>query len=133
MRYEITRHGVVYELRDGDQVFAGSIVLRGAKGKAAFREYHLAELRETVAPGARVFVSQRRVSVSGMSRLLRIYVLQGDDLLSVTYSVSAVLDWRWADGDLRVTGCGMDMHWHTVDCLSRALFGEGDKLRCTTI
>jgi hypothetical protein len=73
------------------------------------------------------------VSRSGMSRTMRVYVQATDDqgrpyMQWITGHVARVLGWRmargWKDG-VRVDGCGMDMCFHLVDCLLRAVFGYG--------
>lgn len=86
-----------------------------------------------------VYVQQRHVSRSGMLRVLRLYVIRDNELLDITHHVNEVLRWgfdrnRWG---VKVSGCGMDMHFHTVYCLSVSLFGHdnrgGYRLKHTSI
>ena len=47
--------------------------------------------------------------------------------MDISGYVGDILEWRRndKDGSLIVGGCGMDMGFHTVYCLSRALFPKG--------
>lgn len=76
-----------------------------------------------------VYVIQRHVSRSGMLRRLSLFVIVDGDLRDVTYWAAAALGRklttdRFGDWTLTVTGAGMDMHFHTVYQLSRALFTD---------
>lgn len=101
----------------------------------------LKELIERIGTDT-IYVVQRHVSPSGMTRYLDLYVIGNNEPLRITYSVAEALGWtynkRW--DCLTVGGCGMDMHFHTVYTLSRVLYrdelGLGDagyKLKHRTI
>ena len=100
-----------------------------------------AELKElfTKYQTKTVFVVQRSVSRSGMSRALDLYILPSYNAensvtfkneqiypLRITYLVAQALQWTYSDKHdaLLLTGCGMDMHFHTVYSLSSVLFPE---------
>jgi predicted HAD superfamily phosphohydrolase len=73
----------------------------------------------------------RKVSASGMTRRISVFVVDSDgDLRDISYYVGAVLGWSITDvmghRTVRVDGCGMDMGFHLVYSLSYALYrGDG--------
>ena len=98
--------------------------------KAKYREY----LLETVQPGDVVWCVIRNVASSGMSRTISMFVFRPEPEMSqygtggigayqLHYNTSKLLGWRYsrAHEGVLVQGCGMDMGFHLVDCLSRAL------------
>lgn len=89
---------------------------------AAARE----ELRALLSPGDVVGVIQRHVSRSGMMRHLSLYF--GDR--NITWLAGQAMGERVHDLNgyhvLKVSGCGMDMHFATVYNLSRTLFPSPD-------
>lgn len=66
-----------------------------------------------------------------MSRLIDLYVIEGGEPLRLTWDVAKALDYSYSREKeaLRVRGCGMDMGYHLVHNLSRALFKDGYCLR----
>jgi hypothetical protein len=93
--------------------------------------------RETVeryAPkGTRVRAVVTHVSRSGMSRRIRFFVpAQRQDgslfISELTHAFAIVLDYRVKeDGNgygLKVDGAGMDMAFHVISSVSRALYGD---------
>lgn len=91
----------------------------------------VAYLRDILAPGATVYATVRTVSRSGMSRRIDLYTICGDSpadggkpwLARLSGFAARALGWPCNDDGVRVDGCGMDMRFHLVDCLSHALFG----------
>jgi len=101
------------------------------------REEARERLLEWLKPGDTVYTILRHVSASGMTRHISVvkpYVREGDgeiDFLHLDYNVARALGEREArnrlggrDG-IKVGGCGMDMGFHLVYSLSRALWPEG--------
>ncbi len=84
-------------------------------------------LKRIVKPTTKIVVIQKSVSQSGMSRRLQIYALKNNRLVWITPMVANAIDWSYNDKGLYVSGCGMDMHFHTVDTLSYYLFPKGSK------
>lgn len=98
--------------------------------KAKYRGY----LLETVKPSDVVWCVLRNVAPSGMSRTISMFVLHSEpEMLAygtggigayqLHYNTAKLLGWRYSrpyEGVL-VQGCGMDMGFHLVDCLSHAL------------
>ncbi len=103
--------------------------------KAKYREY----LLEAVRPGDTVWCVVRNVSASGMSRTISMFVIRcepemnaytgGVGVYQIHYNTANVLGWRYSQRHegVCVQGCGMDMGFHLVDCLSRALGFTGSQ------
>lgn len=87
------------------------------------------DLRERLTPGQDIYVVQRSVSRSGMSRRVDLFYIStrtyGPDLVRFTWSAARALNWPLNDVGLRVDGAGMDMHFHTVYSLGRKLWPDG--------
>ena len=100
---------------------------KGEKGKQARRDYAISRLREMIKPGQTVYCVIRKVSPSGMSRNISLHIVQGDQMRGIDTLASDALGWPLAQGGgIRVSGCGMDMCFHTVYTLSRILFQDSD-------
>lgn len=88
----------------------------------------LAELVKILKPGQKVYTVVRHVARSGMSRLIDVYTVQDGELRYLSGYASKVLDWpRDRSGALKVSGCGMDMCFQTVYCLSESVFKGQDR------
>ena len=84
-------------------------------------------LREGLEPGATVYTTVTHVSRSGMSRNIKVTFIKDNEPLHLSWSVAHALGWSM-DKDrntVKVSGCGMDMGFHLVYCLSYALFPDG--------
>lgn len=97
----------------------------------------MAFLQANVVPGTDVYASVLHVSKSGMARDIALYVVldcedgQGNrkpEIVDISGYVARVLGYRRTDrnGGIRVSGCGMDMGFHLVHCLSYKLHGYHD-------
>lgn len=76
-----------------------------------------------------VCVTVTQVASNGMSRHVLVQTVVDGKIADITRWVSDVLGWKLAKFNrLLVTGCGMDMRFHTADSLSWALYGKGDKI-----
>lgn len=84
-----------------------------------------------IEPGSMIYVIQRAVSQSGMTRYLSLFVSDGSGVHDITAPAAVLLNEKLHDARhaLKVEGCGMDMHFHTVYRLSRVLFDADDSLR----
>ena len=59
-----------------------------------------------------------------MNRRVQLFIVNGGELVNITYHSAAALGWGYKDGyngGISVSGCGMDMLFHTIDCLSYAM------------
>lgn len=118
---------------------------------AAAQRESLEHLREIIKPGDTVYVVTMGVSPSGMYRRLKVLIAiphsgRRDPVLDpegsrpairdITWDVGRALRWQLIDShtwELGVSGAGMDMHFHTVYSLSRALFHDQANLGDTTV
>jgi hypothetical protein len=99
---------------------------------AEYRAESVALLRELFPPGSEVRTVVKHVSRSGMGRVIDVLAIkpaQNSDaprIISVGHDVARVLDSRFDfdhDG-VWVEGCGMDMCFHLVYTLARALYSD---------
>ena len=85
-------------------------------------------LTHYVSEGDTIYTVLRSASSNGMSRTLSLKVAKDGKILDLTYYASIVLGWPLVEVNgsraIRVGGGGMDMGFHTVYSLSRALFRE---------
>lgn len=100
-------------------------LLSQKEGKRLQREQCIAELRKLVKPGQKVYCNITKVSKSGMSRRIQLYVVVSGELQSITWNAEKILGWSRNDDGLLVSGCGMNMCFHTVYTLGRYLFPQG--------
>ena len=87
----------------------------------------LEALRKVLKPGMEICTILRHVSRSGMMREISLKAIVNGQIIGLDYSASAILGWGRGNG-IKVSGCGMDMGFHLVYCLSRALYPAGFKL-----
>lgn len=81
-----------------------------------------------VVDGTTIYGKVNHVSSSGMSRNIGLYVAQDGGVIDISYWAAKALGWPYKDGykgGVRVSGCGMDMIFHTVYTLSYVM-GYGD-------
>ena len=56
------------------------------------------------------------VSRSGMTRRIEFYAAEGNEISRIGYLMSKILEWPYDvdKGGFQVSGCGMDMIFHTI-------------------
>lgn len=83
-------------------------------------------LREIINHKKGIVIFQTSVSKSGMSRAVSIY---NHDLSAwLTYHVANVLGYTVDKNDkLKISGCGMDMHFWIADALTHALYTKAEQ------
>lgn len=89
----------------------------------------LANLREWLPKGSTVYTILRGVSRSGISRDIGLVILCADEsgkpfFRHPNHAAATVLGLSLKRDAMRVIGCGMDMGFHIVSTLSRALYGD---------
>jgi len=100
----------------------------GTKGYAARQEYARATLRKTIKPGSTVYTLVRRVSSSGMSRNISVFVVEHGAIRNIDVLVSDATAHALAkDEGIRMQGCGMDMGFALVYSLGKALWPKGTR------
>jgi len=84
-------------------------------------------LREHIKAGDTIYTSVVQVARSGMSRHIKLYFIRDNAPWEITWLVGRALGWRVSEktGGLVVSGCGMDMCFHTVYSLSSAMYPHG--------
>jgi len=88
-----------------------------------------ARLMEKLTPGREVYTALKHVSKSGMTRHISVYIVENGQINDISWEASHILGYKRADNDgLKVGGSGMDMGFHLVYSLSRALYPDGFKL-----
>jgi hypothetical protein len=98
------------------------------KAKAESARY----LRKRINPGDTVSTIVRNVSRSGMARRISLFIVDEGKIDDITWEVARVMGdpikqrgQYVQDAGLFVSGCGMDMCFHTVYNLGRILFPDG--------
>ena len=102
--------------------------LTNAKGAVLYREQQCSDLRKLIKAGQTVYTSCDHVSSSGMSRRISLYIVYKGEIVNITRRAAVITGWRESDkGGLIVSGCGMDMGFHTVYTLGRNLWSKGTR------
>lgn len=101
--------------------------LSKAAAKQLDRDYAIEQLlTHYVKEGSKVFTSLRKVSSSGMTRHYSLFIVQGENIVNITYYAAHALGWRLSESTgsraIVVNGAGMDMSFHLVSTLSAVLF-----------
>lgn len=90
------------------------------------RDEALARLHGWIKPGDTIYTILRNASRSGMQREIGIVVPLGTDFIHPNHAVAVALGYRLGKKDgVIVGGAGMDMGFHIVYSLSRAMFPAG--------
>jgi hypothetical protein len=84
-------------------------------------------LRALLRPGMTVYTLLERVSRSGMQRSVKLYVVNGEELRHLSWSVACFLGMsrKQREEGITIDGCGMDMGFDLVYRLGRALYSTG--------
>lgn len=88
-----------------------------AEGKRLRREYAIKRVKDLLAGVDTIYGIVRKVSASGMSRNIDLYVIRDNQLVYLTGYASIVLGYKRVDQGMRVGGCGMDMVFHCASSL----------------
>jgi hypothetical protein len=102
---------------------------RLTKQAEAERDEAIGKLRDWLKPGDTVYTVLRHVSRSGMQREISVVLLTADGPLhpswAVAKAIGARLNRKGPNDAIVVSGCGMDMGFHIVYNLGRALWPDG--------
>jgi len=83
-------------------------------------------LKQHIKEGDTLFTNVTHISRSGMSRNMNVYSLRKDNCSKWNYYISRALDYTLKeDNTISIKGCGMDMGFHLVYCLSKVLYNDG--------
>lgn len=113
------------------------------KTKTASDATHARSMLLTFCPrGSTVYVVNRGVAKSGMSRLVDLYAIAPTSeghppfiqrLTGWACTIVPSLYWNDKAEAARIHGCGMDMHFEAVYQLATALYGDGKALTRETL
>jgi hypothetical protein len=103
------------------------------------KQHAIDSLKSQLKPGQTIYITLCEVSSSGMSRTMDLFVIdkrkdQDSGKMfhyprNITHYIADALDYPYTDRQtIRVGGCGMDMGFHVVYSLGRALYPNGFKL-----
>lgn len=103
--------------------------LTKAEGERLVRQQAIDTLRVFLKPGDTVYCVLKHVSRSGMMRHIQLLTGDGKGIRDITALASDATGIATTEnGALKVGGCGMDMGFHAVYCLGRAMYRDGFKL-----
>lgn len=97
------------------------------KREAAIEAARILRDEYGVKKGDTLYTSLLHASASGMLRVIRIIKIKDSKPFDVSYRAAQALEWPYDEkrGGVRVSGCGMDMGFHTIYELSGTLFKDG--------
>lgn len=93
------------------------------------RQDAIEQLRTLCPPGTTVYTILRSVSRSGMRRIISPVIIKDNEVYHLTGLVADVLGRSTKDGGIVENGAGMDMGFHLVYSLSRALYAQSNLAR----
>lgn len=99
--------------------------LSAKDGKAAELRQSLEMLHSIIKPGDTVYTVLRHVSKSGMMRRIDLYAIVDNRPVYLSGHAAHVLGYPDPKDGIAVTGCGMDMGFHLVYNLGRAMWPHG--------
>lgn len=96
-------------------------VLPAAEGKRLQRLQYIEMIAPWIKEAGKVYGIVRKISASGMSRNIDLYIIRGNDMVYLTGYAAKILCWKLAkDRGIVVRDRGMDMVFHTVSSLVEA-------------
>jgi len=109
--------------------------LTRTEGEKARREYCAAELRKLLKPGQKVFCVLRKVSGSGMCRVISLFIVtpaskgQPAELRNIDAMAADAIGYTLNPHGpgIKVSGCGMDMGFSLVYSLGHAIWPNGTR------
>lgn len=129
MYVQLPTTGTVIETADAS-VWSGAKRLTNKEGAAMLQAEALEYLHKLFPVGTTVWTKVTHVARSGMSRRIQVYAIKDNQPINVSAYVGRVIGERVNRDELSlcVSGCGMDMCFHTVYNLGRALYPDGFKV-----
>lgn len=96
--------------------------LTSKEGKALQAAQYSETLKKYFVDGATIYTVLRKVSASGMSRNIDVYVIVDNRPVYLSGYIAKVLGWKLSnDRGIVVSGCGMDMGFHVVSTTAQTL------------
>ncbi len=96
-------------------------VLPAAEGKRLQRSQYIERIAPWIKEAGKVYGIVRKISKTGMSRNIDLYIIRNNEMVYLTGYAAKILGWKLAkDRGMVVSGCGMDMVFHTISTLCGA-------------
>lgn len=93
-----------------------------AKGKEIYRQQTKEKVKAMLSGVNTIYGIVRKVSASGMSRDIDLYIIKDNQLQYLTGYAAVILGYSMSKGrGMKVSGCGMDMVFHCVSSLASSL------------
>jgi hypothetical protein len=125
MQYLKTPDGRIFHT-DNPEYHKDCAKLKKSEGQSLYRAQTIAGLLEILKPGQIVYTRLRSVSKSGMSRRISLHIVQGTEIVDITYRAAIAMGNKLSDkGGIVVSGCGMDMGFSLVYNLGYRLWPNG--------
>jgi len=120
--------GRIYQTLSAE-VWNGCEVLTQVEGAKAHKAQTVADLKKILKPGKKIWANVDHVSASGMSHVISLYIVHNGEIVNISHRAAIITGWRESkNGGLIVSGCGMDMGFHTVYTLARCMFPNGSRV-----
>lgn len=112
----------------------GDIQLPQAKGKALHIQQTKERVKKILSDVDTIYGIVRKVSQSGMSRDIDLYIIKDNKLVYLTGYASTILGYSMSkDRGMTVQGCGMDMVFHCVISLAQSVGIDYETIRSEII
>ena len=119
--YMQTESGKVY-ITCSPEYHKDDLQLSQVKGKELYRKQCKDKVKAMLQGIDTVYGIVRKVSSSGMSRDIDLYIIKDNELVYLTGYTHVILDYPMSkDRGMKVRGCGMDMVFHCVSSLCSAV------------
>lgn len=92
--------------------------------KQAEKDYAIDYLKGLLKDNPTIYGTCMKVSGSGMSRILKLFIVVDNRPVNIAWNVTRVLETRKSDIGVVVGGCGFDALFHVVYNLNGVLFPE---------
>ena len=97
-----------------------------SKATERARAEAIEHLRELLPPGSTVYTVLRHVSRSGMMRHIDVYTIRdGEHVYLSGWAATATGSTRTHEGEIKRSGCGMDMGYDLMMSIGYALYPDG--------
>ena len=91
--------------------------MKGYSELSTWEQEHVKKTYKAIKKG-RIYASIESVSRTGMSRRIKFYRVEKNRIIQATNAVNYLRHQKWDymvnDAGMKVTGCGMDMIFHTL-------------------
>jgi hypothetical protein len=100
------------------------------KQQLNLRKESIETLNRLLDGNKNIYTEVVKVSPSGMSRHIKVFIAKDNRIINITYYVANIIGYKINrnTGGMLVGGCGMDMGFHVVYSLGREMHPNGFKL-----